>query len=440
MQYLITGQKPLSGTVVISGAKNAALKLIVAALLCEGTTTIENVPRIRDIESLLEIINYLGGEAKFVGKNTVTVSNHLNKYELPLEIASKTRVSILLIAPLLHQFKKAVLPNPGGCRLGERSVDRLVSCVMQMGAEINYHSQDGFYHCQLKKEQPGKINFAKKSHTGTELAIMFASRINEKTVINNAALEPEIDDLIKLLNLSGAKIKRNQEQITVEGKPKLTSSRIKVQPDRIEAATFMVLSALFQGKITLKNAPLVNLEPFLKSFVQAGYGYKYVKDNDLLTVIVPEQSQATDIVTGPHPGFLTDWQPLWTVLMTQSTGQSTVHETVFENRLGYVKDLRRFGAKIEFFQPMVKHPEQLYQFNGYLTEKHRFQAIKISGPTPLHNGLAKMTDIRAGACLVLAALIAKGTSVISGVEQIERGYENLVDKLRLLGADIALEA
>lgn len=440
MQYLITGQKPLAGTVVISGAKNSALKLIVAALLCEGTTTIENVPRIRDIESLLEIINYLGGKAEFVAKNTVTVSNHLTKHELPLEIASKTRVSILLIAPLLHRFKKAVLPNPGGCRLGERSVDRLVSSVVQMGAEINYCSNDGFYHCQLPKEQPGKIHFAKKSHTGTELAIMFASRISGKTIINNAALEPEIDDLIKLLNLSGAKIKREKEQIIVEGKSKLTASRITVQSDRIEAATFIVLSALFDGKISLKRAPLINLEPFFKPFIQAGYGYDYNKDSDLLTIGIPKQSHATEIATSPHPGFLTDWQPLWTLLMTQATGQSIVHETVFENRLSYVKDLRRFGAKIEFFQPKVKDPEQLYQFNGYSPEKHRFQAIKIFGPTPLHNGFAKMTDIRAGACLVLAALIAKGSSVISGVEQIERGYEALVDKLCLLGANIVPEA
>lgn len=439
MQYVITGQKKLSGIVSVSGAKNAALKLIVAGLLFDGTTVIRNVPHIRDIESLLEIINYLGGEAKFTGRNTVVVTNRLSNYALPLEIAAKTRVSILLMAPLLHRFGKAVLPNPGGCRLGERSVDRLVNSVKQMGAKIQYHSEDGFYYCQLNTPRPGRIKFVKKSHTGTELALMFASRIKGKTVINNAALEPEIADLIKLLNKSGAKVKRHGEAITVEGKPTLKACRMTVQPDRIEAATFIVLSALFNGKIRIKNVPIANLEAFFSPFKQAGYTYRVDKNTGILSVETPKQSLATAIVTGPHPGFLTDWQPLWTVLMTQASGLSMVHETVFENRLGYVRDLRRFGAKISFFQPEVKNPQTLYQFNGFSKEKHRQQAVKIVGPTPLHNGFAKMNDIRAGACLVLAALIAKGRSIIDGVEQIERGYEALVDKLRQLDAEITIQ-
>ena len=439
MQYLITGQQPLSGIVAISGAKNAALKLIVAALMFKGKSIISNVPRIKDIESLLEIINFLGGRAEFISQNEVRIENHLHRYDLPLEIAAKTRVSILLMAPLLFQFGQAIVPNPGGCRLGERAVDRLVDCLIKMGAKITYHPEDGFYHCSLKQGKETKINFIKKSHTGTELAIMFASKINGTTIINNAAQEPEIDDLIKFLNSAGANLKREGEKIIIKGNKSLKGTKIVVQPDRIEAATFIVLAALFKGKIKIKNAPIANLKPFFEPFLKAGFIYHYDQKTALLSVTVPTKIKATDIVTAPHPGFLTDWQPLWTVLMTQANGITSVHETVFENRLSYVEDLRRFGAKIKFYQPKVINADTFYQFNNYQEHKHRRQAIYITGPTVLHNGLAKMTDIRAGACLVLAALLAKGSSVISGVEQIERGYEDLVGKLEQLGAKIKVQ-
>jgi len=434
MQYLINGQKPLQGMVSISGAKNASLKLIIAALLTDGVSRIDNVPRIRDVVSLLEIINYLGGEAKFIAKNTVQVENKLKSYHLPLEIGGKTRVSILLIAPLLHQFNQAILPNPGGCRLGERSVDRLIDSLKKMGARISYLSEDGYYHAKITKTKTAVINFAKKSHTGTELAMMFASRIPVKTVINNAAQEPEIDDLIVFLNQAGAKIRRQGQQILVTGKKRLSATQFEVQPDRIEAVTFIVLSALFDGRIMIKNVTLKSIMPFLKPFTKAGFDYQYNQEKQLLKIVQPKSIKPVSIVTAPHPGFLTDWQPLWTILMTQAQGSSTVHETVFENRLGYIQDLKRFGCKIDFYQPEVSAAEEVYQFNNYNPYKHRYQAIKIHGPTTLHNAYATMTDIRAGACLVLAALIAKGNSVISGAEQIERGYEDLLVKLTKLGA------
>ena len=436
MQYLINGQKPLKGTVTISGAKNASLKLIIAALLTEGVSRIENVPRIRDVISLLEIINYLGGSAKFVAKNTVEIENKLVSYRLPLEIGGKTRVSILLIAPLLHKFKQAVLPNPGGCRLGERSVDRLIDSIKKMGARISYHSQDGYYHAKITKTKSATINFVKKSHTGTELAIMFASRIPTETVINNAAQEPEIDDLIAFLNQGGAKIKRHQQRIIVKGKNQLLATNFKVQSDRIEAVTFIVLSALFGGRILVKNVILENIKPFLEPFTRAGFSYQYNQKTQLFKVLPFDSIKPVSIITAPHPGFLTDWQPLWTILMTQAQGLSTVHETVFENRLSYIQDLKRFGCKIDFFQPEVEDADNLYQFNDYNPYKHRYQAIKIQGATALHNAYATMTDIRAGACLVLAALIAKGSSIIGGAEQIERGYEDLLAKLALLGAEV----
>jgi len=440
MQYLINGQQKLSGTVAVSGAKNAALKLIIGALLLKGKTRIENVPRILDIYALIDIVNYLGGEAKFVGPNSVEVENKLQRHILPLEVASRTRTSIMLLAPLLYTFKQAVVANPGGCRLGERSVDRLVDSLVKMGAEISYNSDDGYYYAKLATPKPASISFVKKSHTGTELALMFASRIEGKTVIRNAAQEPEIDDLISLFNQAGAEIKREGEVVIIHGKKELKATKMMVQPDRIEAVTFIVLSALFAGQIKVKNVNLEAIKPFLKPFTQAGFTYNYDTNSTVFTTQPPVKILPLDIQTAPHPGFLTDWQPLWVLLMTQAQGTSLVHETVFENRFSYIADLRKFGAKIKFTQIKVDHPEELYQFNNYSKEKHRQQAILITGPSRLHNGLATMTDIRAGACLVIAALIARGRSVINGAQQIERGYEDLVHKLTQLGAQIEVNS
>lgn len=440
MQYLINGQQSLSGIVSVSGAKNAALKLIIGALLLEGRSRIENVPRIRDITALVEIINFLGGEAKFVGPNTVEVENKLTKHTLPLEVAARTRTSIMLMAPLLFTFGKAVVANPGGCRLGERSVDRLVDSLIKMGASIKYSSEDGYYYAQLENPRAAVISFPKKSHTGTELAVMFASRIEGDTLIENAAQEPEIDDLINLFNQSGADVKRQGETIRIKGRKQLKSVKVSVQSDRIEAVTFIILSALFGGQIKVKNVNLEAIEPFLIPFKKAGFSYHYEAKTSLFETIPPNKITPLNIQTAPHPGFLTDWQPLWVLLMTQAEGTSLVHETVFENRFSYISDLRKFGVKIKFTQPEVANPNEVYQFNNYDKEKHRHQAVLITGPSRLHNGLATMTDIRAGACLVIAALVARGRSVINGAEQIERGYEDLVAKLTRLGAQIEVNS
>lgn len=436
MEYLINGQKNLKGTVQISGAKNAALKLIIAALLAQGSSRIRNVPRIRDIFAILDIINYLGGSARFINEHTVEVKNTLKSYKIPLEIAARTRTSIMLIAPLLHQFGQAIIANPGGCRLGERPVDRLMNSLKLMGAKIEYRSEDGYYYARLVKSLPANIPFAKKSHTGTELAIMFASRIAGKTVIGNAAQEPEIDDLIKFLNHTGAKIKRIKEDIVVVGKNELKGTEVSVQPDRIEAVTFIVLSALFGGNIKVKGLNIQTIAPFLKTLSETGINYQYQPTTKLFKLEPIRKIKPVSVMTAPHPGFLTDWQPLWVLLMTQAEGESIVHETVFEDRFRYIQDLRHFGAKVRFFQPQVEHPEALYQFNNFDPAKHRQQAVRINGPVKLHNAYATMTDIRAGACLVIAALVAKGKSVINGAEQIERGYEDLTGKLTRLGADI----
>lgn len=436
MEYIINGNKPLAGIIEVSGAKNVALKLIIAALLTKGVSKFTNVPRIRDVESLIEIINFLGGKAEFIDQNTVIVENTLSKNEIPLELAAKTRVSFMLIAPLLYTFGETKIPNPGGCRLGTRPVDRLVMSLQNFGAEIKYISETGFYSASSGKPHPGVVKFNKKSHTGTELAIMYAAKIPGETRIENAALEPEIDDLIAYLNLAGAKITREKEAITIIGNKNLNGAELSVQSDRNEAVSYIILSSLFNGKIKIRNVEIEKITTFLEYFKKAGFEYQYSDKDKLFTVITAKKILPVNIVTAPHPGFMTDWQPMWALLMSRAFGESRIHETVFENRFGYVNELKKLGIKVNLYQPTVSNPEEVYQFNYQKNDCSLLQGIKINGPDKIHNAVVVMTDIRAGACLVMACLIAFGKSVVSGVEQVERGYENLPKKLIALGADI----
>ncbi|MCR4329156.1 MAG: UDP-N-acetylglucosamine 1-carboxyvinyltransferase [Candidatus Roizmanbacteria bacterium] len=434
MFYVINGGAKLKGEVEVSGAKNVALKMIVAALLLKGMSRIENVPKISDVISLIDIINRLGGHATFVDKNVVEVENTLTHSAVSIADATRTRVSFLLIAPLLYTFKKVTIPNPGGCRLGARPVDRLVESLRTLGAEINYDSDDGCYHASYTSLHCGTITFEKKTHTGTELAIMASACIEGETIIQNSALEPEIDELIYFFNLAGAKVFRRGDDIVVNGKDTLTSVHATVSPDRNEAISFLVLSALTNGSVGVRGVQKKTIKTFLTYVEKADLVYE--EKSDVSRIKKRGMIQPTNIVTAPHPGFMTDWQPLWAILMTQAHGVSTIHETVFEDRFGYVNELNKFGAHLAFWDPKQSNTAAIYQFETNEQSDLSKQAIRISGPTKLHNASARMTDLRAGACLVLAALLAEGKSVISGAEQIERGYEQLLHKLRTIGASI----
>ncbi len=436
MQYVVNGGKPLAGVIEVAGAKNVALKLIIAALLLRGKTVLENVPRIRDVSALLGIINQLGGTARFVGEHTIEIENTLTSYVVPIELAARIRVSFLLMAPLLHSFGKADVPNPGGCRLGARPVDRLVESIREFGGTVDYSSEDGYYSAQGLSLRAGSYTFAKQSHTGTEFVLMLSCRVRGKSVIKNAAHEPEIDELIIFLNKAGAHILRKGNNIEIEGRENLSAVHQVIGSDRNEAVSFIVLSALFHGAIAVKNVNTKAIVTFLHHCQKAGISYNHSDHDTVLRLQMPEHIAPTDVVTSPHPGFMNDWQPLWAVLMTQALGLSTIHETVFEQRFGYVDELIKHGAHIEYFDPSVANPNLLYQFDVPAGTTPLNQAIRISGPVKLHNAVTRMTDMRAGACLLFAALKSTGTSVISGAEQIERGYEHLIERLRTLGADI----
>ena len=278
------------------------------------------------------------------------------------------------------------------------------------------------------------FKFSKKSHTGTEAMLLAAVKAQGKTVIENAAQEPEVDDLILFLNKMGAKIKRMKgEKIIIQGVKELKGAIHQVMPDRNEAVSYAVAALATKGDIVLENAREKDLKFFLEKLEEIGAKFKIA--NFGIRFWYQKRLKATDIETAPAPGFMSDWQPLWTTLMTQAKGVSRIIERVHNNRFQFIEQLNRMGAKISFYNPKVGDISKFYQFDDPERDPN-FHAVKIAGPTPLKGANLKVTDLRAGATLVFAALIAKGRSVLTNIEHIDRGYEKLDEKLRQLGARI----
>ncbi len=432
--FIIQGGKPLKGHVVLSGAKNIALKVLIGALLFDGPVVLKHIPRINDIQELIHLLTLLGAKAEFTDTNTVEIdSSTMKSNEVDLLHASKIRVSFMLFAPLLHKFGSASIPNPGGCRLGARSIDRVVEGLKVLGVEVDYHSETGYYNARMNAKPSGTYSFQKSSHTGTELMIMLSVFNDSEIVIKNAAQEPEIDDLILLLNEGGAQIKRVGNDIIVKGVQKLVQKKpFTISSDRVEAATYAVSAIATKGDITISPIPDHFIQTFIDTLQKAGAG---VEKNGENWRFYHKSLNAMQIETSPHPGFLTDWQPVLSVLMTQAKGESMIHERIFENRFSYVEELRKLGAKISYIEQQVENPAQHYYFN-YDTEKKYLQTIQISGQQTLHSGVMTVSDLRAGATLAIAALIAEGESFVTGVHHLERGYEQFVEKIKSLGGDI----
>lgn len=435
--FIINGGKKLKGEITLSGAKNAALKLIIASLLFDNKKVIlENIPQIKDVKELIHLIEQLGAKAKFIEKNTLEIdASNLKVNKVDMLYASKIRVSFMLFAPLLYKFGECFIPNPGGCRIGARPIDRVIEGMKALGVEVTYSSDTGYYHAVLKKKPAGFYRFKKPTHTGTELLIMLSVFCKDKVVLENCALEPEIDNLIEFLNQSGAKIKRQKYKIEIEGVKKLNFLKpFKVISDRNEAVTFISLVIASFGKIKIKPIDEESLFAFHQKLKEAGVSVFKEGDSFIYHPYGPIL-KSTNIETSPHPGFMTDWQPNWTVLMTQAKGRSMIVERVFENRFPYVEELKKLGAKIEFIDFEVYNPTDFYFFNYDIKGFYR-QAIAVNGPVKLHNGVVNITDLRAGASLTVAALLASGESVVNGASILKRGYENFVEKVKSLGGEI----
>lgn len=434
--YVIQGGRPLEGVVVLSGAKNVALKVIISSLLFQKEVTLYNIPRINDVYELMHLIKLLGGKAEFTDLNTVVVDGrNISMNTVDLLHGSKVRVSFMLFAPLLHKFHTCLIPNPGGCRIGARPIDRIVEGMKKLGISVEYNHETGYYKAVMTKKPTGNYMFSKPSHTGTELLILL-SVFNEGTIVlENCALEPEVDELIRFLNESGAQIYREGSKISITGVKELTQAKpFTIMSDRNEAVTYATLAIATKGSVEISSIPYHLIETFVKMLQKAGGGFEKLS-NHAYRFFYKGELAAVNIETAPHPGFMTDWQPNWAVLMSEAKGDSIIHERVFENRFSYVEELRKLGMDIDFVKIPVTNPLDFFFFNFDPSKKYN-QAIRIRGLQPIHSGVLTIADLRAGATLAIAAFIAKGESVVNGVTTLERGYEDFMRKITLLGGSI----
>ena len=414
--FRITGGTPLRGTVAVAGAKNAALKLLAAAVLTGERCRFTNVPEIDDVRVMAETLRDLGVVVDHPEPNTYEVAaGDVDWLFVPLEAAAKMRASFMLLGPLLTRFGEVIISNPGGDRIGRRPVDLHVDAMRTLGAEIDYRY--GYYYAKAPGRLRGaEVSFPFVSVMGTENAMLAATLAEGHTVIRPAAQEPEVDDLIEFLRKMGAEVERTYpDTIEVEGRKRLRGSDHSVVPDRIEAGTFAIAAAMTGGLVTLERARCDHLDALVE--VLGRMGIDVACGTDRLTVdattVGPGAYTPVDIETAPYPGLATDLQPPTSVLLTQASGRSTVHETIFEDRLEWLAELRKMGAEID------------------IPDGHH---ATIHGPARLVGADVEISDLRAGASLILAALAAAGTSTIHGGHHVRRGYENIERRFLDLGA------
>lgn len=437
-KFVVKGGNKLVGDVHVSGSKNVALKALVAACLTKDEVIIHNIPLISDFAIMVDIIKEFGGEVTIKDHTAYVSASHIKNPKISLDKAAEIRTSSMFVAPLLARVGRAIIPNPGGCRIGARPIDRTIDGLQQLGVTVRYDSSDGYFHVLVKALHGTNYTFDKNTHTGTETMIMASVLAAGQTVLENAAEEPEIDELITLLTSMGAKIQRIRPRtIVIDGVALLHGTTFTVGPDRNEVVTIAIAAIITDGDILVKGATKSGLVEFLEKLDACGGGYE--EKSDGIRFFYKGKLKATDITTAPYPGFMTDWQSPWAVLMTKAEGKSVVHETVFESRFGFVSELKKMGAHIELFNPHVANPKSFYNFNLTDDAKENFHAAKIAGTTQLHDAVVTISDLRAGATLVLAALTAHGETTIFGIEKLDRGYEALEKRLRILGADIQRE-
>jgi UDP-N-acetylglucosamine 1-carboxyvinyltransferase len=417
--FRIEGGRPLQGTVAVSGAKNAALKLLAAATLTGERCRLTNVPEIEDVRVMAQTLTELGVVVDHPEPNVYEVAaGDVDWLFVPLEAAAKMRASFMLLGPLLARFGRVIISNPGGDRIGRRPVNLHVDAMRALGAQIDY--RNGYYFATAPGRLRGtEVRFPFVSVMGTENAMLAATLAEGHTVIRPDAQEPEVDDLIQFLCKMGAQVERTSpDTIEIEGRKRLRGAEHRVAPDRIEAGTFVVAGAVTGGKVSLTGAPCEHLGMFVEIVGRAGVGISCGKD----TIEVDGTSlddggfRALDITTAAYPGLATDIQPPTSVLLTQATGTSHVNETIFEDRLEWMSELRRMGADIDILD------------NHHAT---------IRGRSRLHGAEVEIGDLRAGASLILAALAADGTTTIHGAHHVHRGYENIEGKFLGLGARIS---
>lgn len=412
MKFIIDGGKPLRGTIEVSGAKNAALKMIAASILSDGVCTLENVPEISDINTMVEIIKNLGGQVCRKKSKLSIDATGINNFHPPDDLVGLMRASVVVIGPLIARFGKAEIAEPGGCLIGARPIDTHINAFRKMGTLVS--QKNGHFYFEINKLTGRTVVLDEMSVTTTENIMMMAVKAEGETEIRVAAAEPEIEDLANFLNKMGAKISgAGTHIIKIKGVKKLKGASHRVIPDRLEAGTFAIAAAASRGEMEIKNIIPSHLDMFLNKLKEINVNFQVSKNS--LIVKPTTYFKPVFIDTRPYPGFPTDLQSPVAVLLTQAKGTSKIFETLFENRFNYVKELIKMGANAKILDP---------------------HTLIIHGPTPLYGKKITTYDLRAGATLVIAALIASGKSTLERVELIDRGYEKLDERLKKLGAKI----
>jgi len=410
-KIIIEGGIPLNGEVTVGGSKNAALPILSACLLTGGWHTLDNIPKLRDIWTIKEILSNLGVVFDEDGQSLKLNSDNLASYSAPYKLVKTMRASILVLGPLLSRLGKARISLPGGCAIGARPIDLHLKGLSAMGVDINL--EHGYVVASADKLRGANIFFDISTVTGTENLMMAAVKAEGKTTLHNAAEEPEVVDLANMLKAMGARIKgAGTDTITIIGVKELHPIRYGIIPDRIEAGTFLIAAGITKGKVRIKGYNIDHMEAIIEKLLDIGMELE--KQGEDLVAIGNDKIKGVDIKTMPFPGFPTDMQAQFMALMCIANGWSMIRETVFENRFMHISELRRMGADIEI--------------NGG-------QAL-VRGKRNLSGAQVMATDLRASASLVLAGLAAKGRTEISRVYHLDRGYQGLDLKLSLLGSKI----
>ncbi len=412
-KLMINGGGQLAGNVRISGAKNAVLPILAATLLAEGPAIIENVPHLHDVTTTVELLGCMGVMVSIDEKLSVEVDcSTIENYTAPYHMVKTMRSSILVLGPLLAKFGEAEVSLPGGCAIGSRPVDLHIKGLQDMGAEIDV--SNGYIHAKASRLKGARLILDIVTVTGTENLMMAASLADGETVIENAAREPEVVDLANFINAMGGKISgAGTDTITIQGVESLHGTRYRVLPDRIETGTYLVAAAITGGKIMVKDTQPGLLDAVIEKLKEAGARVE-VGDDWISLDMEGRRAKSVNIRTAPYPAFPTDMQAQFAALNTVADGTATIIETVFENRFMHVQELKRMGADIE-----------------------------VEGNTAIIRGIDKLTgapvmatDLRASASLILAGLVAEGETEVQRIYHIDRGYENIEEKLALLGARI----
>lgn len=412
-KYLIHGGHQLKGTVTIDGSKNAVLPIMVASLLAEGESLIENVPDLEDVKSMCILLKLLGVNISKTGDNRLKIcSDNIKSVIAPYEVVSRMRASFLVMGPLLARFGKVKIALPGGCRIGNRPIDLHLKGISALGASIV--QGHGYIEAKIDDRLKGTTIYLDFPSVGATENILMASVLAEgKTIIENAATEPEIVDLAVYLMSMGAQINgAGTDTITVYGIDRLKAANHSIIPDRIEAGTFMTAAAAAGGDVTVKNVVSSHLKPLIAKLRDCGV--KIYEYDDSIRVISDGEIKAVDIKTHPYPGFPTDMQAQMMAMLASAKGTSVIVETIFENRFMHVGELVRMGANI--------------RTDG--------RTAVVEGVRKLQGTIVKTTDLRAGAALIIAGLISSGKTEVTDIKHIDRGYVKIDEKLRSLGAHI----